>query len=90
MLLGGLMGGLTGLLLRKAANRIGTDNVLTRIDAPVDWRSCSPTRKRALGRSGIGRPQDYDSLVRCKRLLIGQWHPEAGAGTLNCGWISCC
>ncbi|MBD0865655.1 MAG: hypothetical protein GDA36_08665 [Rhodobacteraceae bacterium] len=27
---------MTGLLLRKAANRIGKDDVLTRIDAPVD------------------------------------------------------
>ncbi|MBD0865055.1 MAG: hypothetical protein GDA36_05310 [Rhodobacteraceae bacterium] len=67
-----------------------TADVLTRIDALMDWQSCSPTCKPALGRSGIGRPQGYDSLVRFKCLLIGQWHPEAGAGALNCGWISCC
>ncbi|MBD0865438.1 MAG: hypothetical protein GDA36_07465 [Rhodobacteraceae bacterium] len=76
--------------MRKAANRIGAADVLTRTDAPVDWRSCSLMRKRGLGRSGIGRPQGYDSLVRFKCLLIGQWHPEAGARALNCGWISCC
>ncbi|MBD0866490.1 MAG: hypothetical protein GDA36_13345 [Rhodobacteraceae bacterium] len=75
--------------MRKAANRIGADDVLTRIDAPVDWRSCSPMRKRGLGRSGIGS-QGYDLRVRFKCLLIGQWHPEAGARALNCGWISCC
>ena len=67
---------------------IGTDDVLTAIDAPVDWRWCSPTRKPALGCSGIG-PQGYDPLVRFNCLLIGQWHPKAGARALNCGWISC-
>ncbi|MBD0866411.1 MAG: hypothetical protein GDA36_12890 [Rhodobacteraceae bacterium] len=36
------------------AVRTGADNVLTRIDAPVDWQCCSPTCKRALGRTGIG------------------------------------
>ncbi|MBD0865807.1 MAG: hypothetical protein GDA36_09510 [Rhodobacteraceae bacterium] len=61
---------------------------MNRIDAPADWRWCSPTCKPALGCSGIG-PQGYDPLVRCKCLLIGEWHPEAGAA-LNCSWISCC
>ena len=46
----------------------------------------SPTRKRGLGHSGIGR-QGYDPLVRFKYLLIGQWPPEAEAYALNCGWI---
>ena len=59
--------------------RIGADDVLTGIDVPVGSRWCSLIRKRALGRSGIG-PQGYDPLVRFKCLLIGQWHPEAGAG----------
>ncbi|MBD0866458.1 MAG: hypothetical protein GDA36_13175, partial [Rhodobacteraceae bacterium] len=77
------------LLLRKAAVRIGEDDVLSRIDAPVDWRLFSPTRKRGVGRSRIGH-QGYDLMVRLKCLLIGQWHPKAGARTLNCGWISCC
>ncbi|MBD0864654.1 MAG: hypothetical protein GDA36_03125 [Rhodobacteraceae bacterium] len=27
------------------AVQIGANDVLTRIDAPVDWRWCSPTRK---------------------------------------------
>ncbi|MBD0866625.1 MAG: IS5/IS1182 family transposase, partial [Rhodobacteraceae bacterium] len=31
----------------------------------------------------------YDPLVRFNCLLIGQWHPEADARALNCGWISC-
>ncbi|MBD0865210.1 MAG: hypothetical protein GDA36_06150, partial [Rhodobacteraceae bacterium] len=64
------------------ANRIGTDDVLIRIDVPVDWRWCLLTCKRTLECSGIG-PQGYDPLV-------GQWCPEAGARALNCGWISCC
>ncbi|MBD0865154.1 MAG: hypothetical protein GDA36_05850 [Rhodobacteraceae bacterium] len=71
------------------ADRIGKDDGLTRIDAPVDWWWCSPTRKRGLGRSGIGS-QGYDLRVCLKYLLIGRWHPEAGAGTPNGGWISCC
>ncbi|MBD0865944.1 MAG: hypothetical protein GDA36_10275, partial [Rhodobacteraceae bacterium] len=50
------------LFLRKAAVRIGADDVLTRIDALMDWRWCSPTRERGLGRSGIG-PQGHDPLV---------------------------
>ncbi|MBD0865237.1 MAG: hypothetical protein GDA36_06310 [Rhodobacteraceae bacterium] len=59
------------LFLRKAVVRIGADDVLTRIDALMDWRWCSPTCKRGLGCSGIGR-QGYDPLVRFKCLLIGQ------------------
>ncbi|MBD0865601.1 MAG: hypothetical protein GDA36_08375 [Rhodobacteraceae bacterium] len=51
--------------------RLSADDVLTRIDAPVDWRWCSPPRKRGLRRSGIG-PQGYDPPVRFKCPLIGQ------------------
>ncbi|MBD0866364.1 MAG: hypothetical protein GDA36_12635 [Rhodobacteraceae bacterium] len=36
------------------AVRIGANDVLTRIDAPVDWRLCSPTHKRGLGTPGSG------------------------------------
>ncbi|MBD0866110.1 MAG: hypothetical protein GDA36_11195 [Rhodobacteraceae bacterium] len=57
--------------------RIGKDDVLGKIDAPVDWW-CSPTRRRALGVPGSGT-QGYDLLVRFKYLLIRQWHPEDGA-----------
>ncbi|MBD0866423.1 MAG: hypothetical protein GDA36_12950 [Rhodobacteraceae bacterium] len=78
------------LLLRGSCRtRIGADDVLARIDAPVGWRWCSLTRKPALGCSGIG-PQGYDPLVLFKCLPIRQWHPKAGACALNCGWISCC
>ncbi|MBD0866416.1 MAG: hypothetical protein GDA36_12915 [Rhodobacteraceae bacterium] len=35
-----------------------------------------------LGRTGIG-PQGYDPMVRFNCLLIGQCHPEAGAGVEN-------
>jgi len=70
------------------ADRIGEGGVLGKIDALMGWRWCSPILKHRLGCSWIG-PQGYDPLVRFNCLLIGQWHPEAGAGTLNCGWISC-
>ncbi|MBD0865997.1 MAG: hypothetical protein GDA36_10565 [Rhodobacteraceae bacterium] len=60
-------------------HRRRSDQVLTRIDVPVDWRWFSPTRKRALGCFGIG-PQGYDPLIHFTCLLIGQWHSKAGTG----------
>ena len=45
----------------------------------MGWRWFLPTCKRGLGCPGIG-PQGYDSLVRFKRLLIGQWHPQSWRG----------
>ena len=61
------------LFLREASDRIGEDDVLTRIDARMEWRLFSPILKRCSGRSGSG-PQGYDPLVLFKCLLIGQWH----------------
>ena len=61
------------LFLREAADRIGDDDVLSKIDALMDWRSFSPILERGLGRSGAG-PAGYDPLVLFKCLLIGQWH----------------
>lgn len=61
------------LFLREAADRIGDDDVLRKIDTLLDWRSFSPILKRGLKRTGIG-PQGYDPLVLFKCLLIGQWH----------------
>lgn len=61
------------LFLREAVDRIGADDVLTKIDALMDWRAFSPILGRGLGRSGIG-PSGYDPLVLFKCLLIGQWH----------------
>ena len=61
------------LFLREAADRIGDDDVLSKINALIDWRALSPILKRGLKRSGIG-PQGYDPLVLFKCLLIGQWH----------------
>ena len=61
------------LFLREAADRIGEDDVLARIDALLDWGAFSPILKRGLGLSGIG-PQGYDPLVLFKCLLIGRWH----------------
>lgn len=59
--------------LRDAADRIGEDNVLTKIDALMDWRAFSLILTRGLGRSGDG-PPGYDPLILFKCLLIGQWH----------------
>ena len=59
------------LFFREAADRIGDDDVLSKVDALLDWRAFSPVLKRGLGRSGIG-PQGYDALVLFKCLLTGQ------------------
>ncbi len=61
------------LFLREAADRIGDDDVLAKVDALMDWGAFGPILKRGLGRSGVG-PQGYDPLVLFKCLLIGQWH----------------
>jgi IS5 family transposase len=61
------------LFLREAADRIGNDDVLAKIDALMDWRAFSPILKRGLGRSGDG-PPGYEPLILFKCLLIGQWH----------------
>ncbi len=61
------------LFLREAADRIGDDAVLARIDALMGWRAFLPILTRGLGRSG-GGPQGYDPLVLFKCLLLGQWH----------------
>ena len=61
------------LFLREAADRIGADDVLRKIDRLMKWQSFLPILKRGLKRTGIG-PQGYDPLVLFKCLLIGQWH----------------
>lgn len=61
------------LFFREAADRIGDEDVLSKIDALLDWGAFIPILKRGLGRSGIG-PRGFDPLVLFKCLLIGQWH----------------
>ena len=61
------------LFLREAADRIGVDDALTKVDALMTWRAFGPILQRGLKRSGAG-PQGYDPLVLFKCLLIGQWH----------------
>ena len=61
------------LFLREAADRIGADDVLRKIDRLMNWQSFLPILKRGLKRTGIG-PQGDDPLVLFKCLLIGQWH----------------
>lgn len=61
------------LFHREAVQRIGQDDVLSKIDALLDWPAFLPILKRGLRRSGAG-PQGYDPLVLFKCMLIGQWH----------------
>ena len=61
------------LFLREAADRIGADDALTKVEALMNWRAFGPILQRGLKRSGAG-PQGYDPLVLFKCLLIGQWH----------------
>ena len=61
------------LFLREAADRIGADDVLRKIDRLMNWQSFLPILKRGLKRTGIG-PEGYDPLVLFKCVLIGQWH----------------
>lgn len=78
------------LFLCEATERIGADDVLSKIDVLMDWPSFSPIFKRGLGRSGVG-PQGYNPLVLFKCLLIGQWHGLSDPKlerALKCGWIS--
>jgi len=64
---------LMDLFLREAADRIGDDDVLAKMDTLMDWGAFSSILKRGLGRSGDG-PPGYDPLILFKCLLIGQWH----------------
>ena len=61
------------LFLLEAADRIGADDVLTKVDALMIWRAFRPILQRDLKRSGVG-PQGYDLLILFKCLLIGQRH----------------
>jgi IS5 family transposase len=61
------------LFSQDVSARVGEDNVLSKIDALMDWGQFLPILKRGLRRSGAG-PQGYDRLVLFKCLLIGQWH----------------
>ena len=62
-----------GPILREAADQIGADDALTKVDALMTWRAFGPILQWVLKRSGAG-PQGYDLLVLFKCLLIGQWH----------------
>ncbi len=51
------------LFLREAADRIGDDAVLTKIDTLMDWLSFLPILNRGLGRPGDG-PPGYEPLEK--------------------------
>ena len=42
------------LFLREAADRIGADDALTKVDALMTWRTFGPILQRGLKRSGAG------------------------------------
>ena len=54
-------------------DRMGDDDVPTKIDALMDWQFFSGILKRGIG------PQCYDPPVPFKCLLIGQWHAPSDA-----------
>jgi IS5 family transposase len=60
-----------GPVLRKAAGRIGNDDVLYEGGALPDRRAFRAILKRGLKRSGAG-PQGYDLLLLFKCPLNGQ------------------
>ena len=49
------------LFSEDVSARLGSDDVLSKVDALMDWRQFSPILKRGLGRSGVG-PQG--SMIR--------------------------
>jgi len=59
------------LFLREVSGRIDPEDVLSKIDALMDWPAFAPILKRGLKRSGVG-PHGYDPLILFKCLLIGQ------------------
>ena len=65
------------LFLREVSGRIDPEDVLSKINALMDWPTFSPILKRGLKRFGFW-PQGYDPLILFKclliGLLIGQWH----------------
>ena len=59
------------LFTQEAAERVGSDDVLSKVAVLMDWGAFLPILKRGLGRSGVG-PQGYGPLVLFKCLLINQ------------------
>ena len=58
------------LFLREAADRIGADDALTKVDALMTWRASGPSLQRGLKRSSAG-PRGYEPLVLFECRLIG-------------------
>jgi IS5 family transposase len=57
----------------ESARRIWDQNILSKVDALMDWPLVLPLLKSGLNRLGLG-PQGYDEIVLFNCLLIGQWH----------------
>ena len=61
------------LFLQEGARRLGTDNVLLKVAALVDWRRIESVLHSTNLRSRFGR-NGYDLGVLFRCLLLGQWH----------------
>ncbi|MDB3929808.1 hypothetical protein N9413_11555 [Paracoccaceae bacterium] len=59
------------LFLREAADRIGADDALTKVDALMDWRAFGSILQRGLKRSGAG-PQGL-SMIAMNCRFSGAW-----------------
>ena len=57
----------------EGAKRIGSENILVKVDQLIDWSRFSLLLKRAHIRKQLG-PTGYDPLLLFKCLLLGQWH----------------
>jgi len=57
----------------EGRRRIGSENVLLKVGALVDWARIGAVLKGTGLRSGLG-PQGYDPIILFKCLLLGQWH----------------
>ena len=57
----------------EGAKRIGSENILVKVDQLIDWSRFSRLLKRAHIGKQLG-PTGYDPLLLFKCLLLGQWH----------------
>ena len=57
----------------EGAKRIGSENILVKVDQLIDWSRFSLLLKRAHIGKQLG-PTGYDPLLLFKCLLLGQWH----------------
>ena len=57
----------------EGRQRLGSENILVKVDKLIDWSRFSLLLEQAKIRKKLG-PQGYDPLLLFKCLLLGQWH----------------